>query len=65
MKIKLIFLAWCTYLWMGIQSGDPMQLFFAGFFLLLHLGTWSQRYELRAEEAKVAVEADKAKSSRK
>ena len=52
MKLRMLFLAWAIYLWLGIRSGDPMQLFFALFFFLLHLGTFCHRREMRLQEAK-------------
>ncbi|MGB5987404.1 MAG: hypothetical protein WBG37_19010 [Desulfobacterales bacterium] len=54
MKSKLLFLGWSIYFWLGTQSGDPLQLFFAGFFFLLHIGTLCQRRELRTQRAKVS-----------
>jgi len=59
MKAKLLFLAWSIYLWQGIQTREPLQLFFAIFFLLLHIGTLCHNWELRAEKAKAAVDKPK------
>ena len=65
MKIKLLFLAWSVYLWLGLRSGNPMQLFFAGFFLLLHIGTWCHQRELRGRKAAVQVQSGNTKSTGK
>ena len=54
MKLKLLFIAWSVYLWLGYHSGEPQQLFFAGFFFLLYIGSLCHRWEMRTAKAPAA-----------